>query len=87
MRTIGIDIGDCQFRLSYLDGLTPKLIPDSLGRTAFPSKVSFLPGGGSRQGYDADMFGIPENTVLHPMTLIGKSPDELMELNHKPKNT
>ena len=81
MKTIGIDIGDCQFRLSYLDGSIPKLISDSLGRTAFPSKVSFLPGGGSRQGYDADMFGIPENTILHPMTLISKSPEELLGLN------
>lgn len=80
-RTIGMDIGDCQFRLAHLDGLVPRLISDSLGRTAFPSKVSFLQGGGSRQGYNADMFGIPENTVLHPMTLISKSPDELMALN------
>ena len=81
-KTIGIDIGDCQFRLAYLDDdLQPKLIKDQLGRTAFPSKVSFLPGGGCRLGFEADMFGIPENTVLHPMTLISKSSAELLALN------
>ncbi|MDO8669509.1 MAG: Hsp70 family protein [Candidatus Buchananbacteria bacterium] len=80
-KTIGLDIGDCQFRLAYLDGQMPKLIADELGRTVFPSKVSFLPGGGCRLGYEADLLGIPENTILHPMTLISKTQGELLDLN------
>jgi|GEM_PF-2068893 len=80
-KTIGIDFGDCFFRLSHLDGRIPKIIADDSGRTGFPSKVSFLPGGRCRVGFDAEMFGIPEDTVLHPMTLVGKSASELLALN------
>lgn len=80
---IGIDIGDTNFRISCLDKVSPRLIRDPLGRTCFPSKVSFLQGGGYHVGFDAEMFGIPENTVMHPMTIIGASYSELKKLNNQ----
>lgn len=82
-KVIGIDIGDTTFRISYLDGGEPRLIRDATGRTCFPSKVSFLQGGGCHVGVDAEMFGIPENTVLHPMTIIGAQFSELELLNRR----
>lgn len=80
-KTIGIDIGDTNFRISYLENGSPHLVQDRAGITCFPSKVSFLQGGGCLVGIDAEMFGVPENTVLHPMTIIGASFSELQQLN------
>lgn len=82
-KTIGIDIGDTNFRISYLENGTPRLIRDPSGRSCFPSKVSFLQGGGSHVGFDAEMFGIPENTVMHPMTIIGASFSQLTRINNR----
>jgi molecular chaperone HscA len=82
-KTIGIDIGDTFFRISYLEKGSPRLVSDSAGMTCFPSKVSFLQGGGCRVGVDAEMFGVPENTVQSPMTIIGMPFTELKLLNSR----
>lgn len=82
-KTIGIDIGDTYFRISYLENGIPRLVSDSAGVTCFPSKVSFLQGGGCQVGVDAEMFGVPENTVQSPMTIIGAPFSELKLLNSR----
>lgn len=83
-RLIGIDLGDTCFKVSYLDdSQRSRLVADSSGRTSFPSKVVFLPGGRVRAGVDAEMFGVPENTLIHPMTIAGLTWREVQELGQR----
>lgn len=78
---IGIDLGDTNFRISYLENGIPRLLEDDTGRTFFPSQVSFLQGGGTLVAYDSQSFGIPENTVIHPITLAMSKKSDLNKLN------
>ncbi|MDP3710488.1 MAG: Hsp70 family protein [bacterium] len=83
-KTIGIDLGDTFIRIAYLDRFgQAKLISDQAGLSAFPSKASFQQNGNHRVGVEAEMFGTPENTVLHPMTIAGLSWAELQRLNER----
>lgn len=66
--------------MAYLDeNAQPRMVVDSVGDTSFPSAVSFAPNRW-RVGADAVLFGVPENTVVRPLELIGKPYRELLEL-------
>jgi len=83
-RIIGIDLGDTKLRIAYCDDRgTPHLLSDTAGHTSFPSMSSCQQGGGIHGGFDTELFGIPENTVVNPMTIAGLGHEDLQELNRR----
>ena len=78
---IGIDLGDNCFRICYLKDKIPQVLSDSMGNMSFPSKVSFQQNGKCFVGHDAELFGAPENTVMHQITIAGLPFSELEKLN------
>jgi Fe-S protein assembly chaperone HscA len=65
-RIVGIDLGTTNSLIAFVDGDTPRVIPDSqTGDPLLPSVVSFLADGGTIVGQQAKDFA-----AEHPLTTI-----------------
>ena len=77
---VGIDLGTTNSLVAYMDGETPRVIPDREGRILLPSVVSFTAQGivvgdaAKRQ-----LLLHPERTVYSVKRLMGKGYEDVRE--------
>lgn len=78
-KIIGIDLGTTNSAVSFMEGGSPKVIPNKEGNNTTPSVVAFTKDGQRLVGVVAKRQAItnPENTVFSVKRLIGHKFDEI----------
>ncbi len=78
-KIIGIDLGTTNSVVSFMEGGTPKVIPNKEGGNTTPSIVAFTKDGNRLVGTLAKRQSItnPENTIFSVKRLIGHKYDEI----------
>ena len=73
-RVVGIDLGTTNSLVAYMDGDTPRVIPDEQGRTLLPSVVCIQRDGGVVVGEEArrHLAENPERTIYSVKRLMGR---------------
>src|SRR5262245_10490597 len=86
-KIIGIDLGTTNSVVAFMEGNTPKVIPNKDGSNTTPSIVAFTKDGKRLVGNIAKRQAItnPENTIYSVKRFIGHKYDEVKnELTHIP---
>lgn len=86
-KIIGIDLGTTNSVVSFMEGGTPKVIPNKEGNNTTPSIVAFTKDGKRLVGTLAKRQAVtnPENTIFSAKRFIGHSYNEVKnEVSHLP---
>jgi molecular chaperone DnaK len=85
-RIVGIDLGTTNSLVAYLDGATPRVIPDAEGRVLLPSIVAFTPDGVVvGEAARRQLARNPARTIYSVKRLMGKGYEDVKEeLSHLP---
>ena len=86
-KTIGIDLGTTNSVVAFMEGGTPKVIPNKEGSNTTPSVVAFTKDGQRLVGVLAKRQAVtnPENTIFSAKRFIGRKFDEAAEdIKHMP---
>lgn len=86
-KIIGIDLGTTNSVVAYMEGNTPKVIPNKDGSNTTPSIVAFTKDGKRLVGTVAKRQAVtnPENTIYSAKRFIGRMYDEIgQEAKHVP---
>lgn len=80
-KTIGIDLGTTNSVVSFMEGGSPKVIPNKEGNNTTPSVIAFTKDGKRLVGVLAKRQAVtnPENTVFSVKRLIGHKFDEIKD--------
>ncbi|MCF7900454.1 molecular chaperone DnaK [Candidatus Babeliales bacterium] len=80
-KIIGIDLGTTNSVVSFMEGGTPKVIPNKEGNNTTPSIVAFTKDGKRLVGVLAKRQAVtnPENTIFSAKRFIGHTYDEVKE--------
>jgi len=80
-KIIGIDLGTTNSVVSFMEGGTPKIIPNKEGGNTTPSVIAFTKDGKRLVGTLAKRQSItnPENTIFSVKRLIGHKYDEIKD--------
>lgn len=78
-KIIGIDLGTTNSCVAFMEGNTPKVIPNKDGSNTTPSIVAFSKDGKRLVGTLAKRQAVtnPENTIYSAKRFIGRSYDEM----------
>ncbi len=84
-KIIGIDLGTTNSVVSFMEGGSPKVIPNQEGANTTPSIVAFSKDGQRLVGSIAKRQAVtnPENTIFSAKRFIGRSFDSLTEQEKK----
>ena len=79
-KIIGIDLGTTNSVVAYMEGNTPKVIPNKDGNNTIPSIVAFTKDGKRLVGTLAKRQAVtnPENTIYSAKRFIGRHYDEMI---------
>ncbi len=86
-KIIGIDLGTTNSVVAFMEGTTPKVIPNTEGSNTTPSVVGFTKDGKRLVGVLAKRQAVtnPENTIFSAKRFIGRKYDESQEdIKHMP---
>ena len=86
-KIIGIDLGTTNSVVAFMEGNTPKVIPNAEGNNTTPSVVAFTKDGKRLVGVLAKRQAVtnPENTIFSAKRFIGRKYDESLEdIKHMP---
>ncbi len=88
-QVVGIDLGTTNSLVAYMDGKTPRAIPDENGQVALPSIVAFLKEGPQKtltgEQAKARLMTHPKETVYSVKRFMGKGREDLeADLQHLP---
>lgn len=86
-KIIGIDLGTTNSVVAFMEGNTPKVIPNKDGSNITPSIVAFTKDGKRLVGTLAKRQAVtnPENTIYSAKRFIGRKYDEMLdEIKHMP---
>jgi len=89
-KIIGIDLGTTNSAVGFMEGGTPKIIPNKEGGNTTPSMVAFTKEGKRLVGVLAKRQAVtnPENTIFSAKRFIGKKYDDMVdELKKLPYKT
>jgi len=89
-KIIGIDLGTTNSAVGFMEGGTPKIIPNKEGGNTTPSMVAFTKDGKRLVGVLAKRQAVtnPENTIFSAKRFIGKKYDDMTdELKKLPYKT
>jgi len=80
-KIIGIDLGTTNSVVAFMEGGTPKVIPNKEGANTTPSMVAFTKDGKRLVGVLAKRQAVtnPENTVFSTKRFIGAKYDDMLE--------
>ena len=85
-RIVGIDLGTTNSLVAYVDGATPKVIPDAECRVLLPSVVAYTPHGiVVGEAARRQLARNPARTIYSVKRLMGRGYDDVKgELDHLP---
>jgi len=85
-RIVGIDLGTTNSLVAYVDGATPKVIPDAERRVLLPSVVAYTPHGiVVGEAARRQLARNPARTIYSVKRLMGRGYDDVKgELDHLP---
>ncbi len=80
-KIIGIDLGTTNSVVSFMEGGSPKVIPNKEGNNTTPSIVAFDKNGNRLVGVVAKRQAVtnPENTIFSAKRFIGHTYEEVQE--------
>ncbi len=80
-KIIGIDLGTTNSVVAFMEGGTPKVIPNEEGQNTTPSVVAFTKDGKRLVGVLAKRQAVtnPENTIYSIKRFIGHRYDEMKD--------